>query len=141
MAEKEHIEIFKKGPKEWNLWRNENPRVRPDLSDIDFESDVHTYESIYDMPEFSGYDLSNMNLNRISARNSFFTNCFFSGSDMNFSDLCFSFFQNCSFEQCSLTVTKIGSAQFLECDFTNANLSYCSAEETNFSGSKTAGYE
>jgi len=136
VAVAEHVEMFKKGPQAWNAWRDENPDVRPDLSDIDFEKDVHTYESTYDMPEFTGYNLSYMNLNRITARNSYFIRCFLAGSDIHFSDICFSFFQNCSFEGASLAVTKIGSAEFHKCDFTNADLSYCSAEETNFSGSK-----
>lgn len=136
MAVPEHVEIFKKGPQEWNAWRDANPEIKPDLSDIDFEKDVHTYETTYDMPEFTGYNLSNMNLNKISARNSYFTRCFLAGSDLHFSDLCFSFFQNCCFEGASLAVTKIGSAEFIECDFTNADLSHCSAEETNFAGSK-----
>lgn len=135
MAVAEHIEIFKKGAEEWNAWRDANPRIRPDLSDIDFEKDVHTYESMYDMPEFTGFNLSYMNLNRITARNSFFIGCFFDGSDIHFADLCFSFFQSCKFNGASLAVTKIGSAEFHGCDFTNADLSYCSAEETNFSGS------
>nr|WP_283106289.1 pentapeptide repeat-containing protein [Shewanella saliphila] len=77
-----------------------------------------------------------MNLNRITARNSYFIRCFLAGSDLHFSDLCFSCFQNCSFVGAGLAVTKIGSAEFHECDFTSADLSYCSAEETNFSGSK-----
>lgn len=135
MAVAEHVEIFKKGPQAWNAWRDENPDIRPDLSDIDFEKDAHIYESMYDMPEFTGYNLSYTNLNRITARNSYFIRCFLAGSDLHFSDICFSFFQNCSFERASLAVTKIGSAEFHECDFTNADLSYCSAEETNFSGS------
>lgn len=135
MADSEHVEIFKNGATFWNKWRDSNPNIRPDLSDIDFESDIHTYKSRYDMPEFENYDLSNTNLSRITARNSFFINCFLAGSDINFSDLCFSFFQNCSFEDANLAVSKIGSAEFHGCNFTNADLSYCSAEETNFSGS------
>ena len=136
MAVAEHVEIFKKGSQVWNAWRDENPNLSPDLSDIDFEKDVHTYKEMYDMPEFTGYNLSHMNLNRITARNSYFISCFFAGSSLNFSDVCFSFFQNCSFKEASLAVSKIGSAEFHECDFTNSDLSYCSAEETNFSGSK-----
>ena len=55
MAVPEHVEIFIKGPQVWNSWRDENPDIRPDLSDIDFEKDVHSYESMYDMPEFTDY--------------------------------------------------------------------------------------
>ncbi|WP_373417583.1 pentapeptide repeat-containing protein, partial [Vibrio parahaemolyticus] len=53
---------------------------------------------------------------------------------MHFSDLCFSYFHNCNFERSSLAVTKIGSAEFINCNFFKADLSYCSAEETNFTG-------
>ena len=136
MANSGHIEIFKKGAKAWNAWRDSNPGISPDLSDVNFETDLHTYQAMYDMPEFTSYNLSHMNLNRIVARNSTFSRCFFAGSDLHFSDLCFSCFLNCSFEKASLAVTKIGSAEFIDCDFTNADLSYCSAEETNFMGSR-----
>ncbi|PCI21048.1 hypothetical protein COB64_00815 [Candidatus Wolfebacteria bacterium] len=136
MANSEHIEIFKKGAKAWNEWRESNPRVSPDLSDIDFESDVYLSSHIYDMPEFSGYNLSGMNLNRISARNSIFTDCSFAGSSLPWSDLCYTMFYNCNFEDAVLSVSKIGSAEFSNCNFKGADLSYCSAEETNFTGSK-----
>lgn len=136
MAVSEHIEIFKKGSKAWNEWRESNPRVSPDLSDVDFEREAHTYKHTYDMPEFSGYNLSSMNLNRISARNSFFTDCSFAGSSLPWSDLCYTMFYNCNFEDAVLSVSKIGSAEFSNCNFKGADLSYCSAEETNFTGSK-----
>lgn len=136
MANSEHVKIFKQGAKVWNEWRAANPTVRPDLSDANFESDLHTYKSTYDCPEFTGYDLSRSNLNRIVARNSSFTNCFIAGSDINFSDLCFSSFNDCIFNEASIAVSKIGSASFNKCDFENANLSYCTAEETSFWGSR-----
>jgi len=135
MADIKQIEIFKQGAKAWNQWRLTNPEITPDLSDIDFERDVHTYESRYDMPSFSGYNLSGMKLNRISARNSTFTNCNFSNSSMSFSDLCFSMFMVCDFCETTMRVTKVGSSEFFDCDFTRSDLSYCSAEETDFSGS------
>lgn len=136
MAIAEHVEIFKKGSKVWNSWREENSNLYPDLSDINFESDVHTYKEMYDLPEFVGYNLSHMNLCRITARNSLFMNCSFYGSSINFSDICFSSFQDCDFEKANLAVSRIGSAEFLSCNFTKSNLSYCSAEETSFSGSR-----
>lgn len=136
MSNPAHIDIFKQGPTVWNTWREENPNIKPDLSDINFESDVHTYESFYDTPQFEDYDLSKMQLNRIVARNSHFFNCDFSGSHMSFSDLCFSSFQSCDFSSAVMAVTKIGSASFNSCDFTKSDLSYCSAEDTDFSDSK-----
>ncbi len=97
MAVENHVAIFKKGPKAWNNWRGKFPDLKPDLSDINFECDVHEYKSLYDMPMFDDYNLTSVNLNRIQARNSSFTNCLFDYSDLYASDLCFSHFDNCSF--------------------------------------------
>ena len=36
MANKEHLKILKQGVKVWNKWREENPKVRPDLVEADF---------------------------------------------------------------------------------------------------------
>jgi hypothetical protein len=38
MANKEHLAILKTGVKEWNKWRGENPRLRPDLRKIDLRN-------------------------------------------------------------------------------------------------------
>lgn len=135
MIDSASIENFKKGSKLWNQLRRDDSDWIPNLSDVDFESQLHSYQTQYDMPEFSGYDLSNMGLNRITARNSTFIDCDFSGSSMSFSDLCFSMFVNCRFDDTEIAVTKIGSAQFFGCSFKGSNLSYCSAEETSFSES------
>jgi hypothetical protein len=35
MADKKHIKILKKGVDTWNQWRNENPKIRPDLTEAD----------------------------------------------------------------------------------------------------------
>ena len=113
MAIAEHVEIFKKGSQVWNAWRDENPNLSPDLSDIDFEKDVHTYTEMYDMPEFTGYNLSRMNLNRITARNSYFTSCFFAGSSLHFSGSKFIFtkLSNMSLVKTNFTDTVIDGAR------------------------------
>ena len=35
MANEKHLEILKKGVKEWNEWRNKHPKEQPDLSGAD----------------------------------------------------------------------------------------------------------
>ncbi len=37
MANPEHLEILKQGVEQWNQWRKEHPKVRPDLSGADLE--------------------------------------------------------------------------------------------------------
>lgn len=136
MANPEHVAHFKHGAEFWNSWRQENPNVVPDLSDVDFEGEFHDYQHQYDMPEFGGFDLSGANLNRIQARNSIFTRCRFNGCKLYRADLCFSYFQECDFSDAAIRVARIGSAGFQECIFERTDLSYCSAVETEFTGSR-----
>lgn len=139
MADEQHIEIFKQGSKTWNAWREDNPRIEPDLSDIDFETQVHDYEHLYDTPWFRDYNLDGANLRRITARNSFFERCNFDGAKMPWSDFCYTHFRKCSLVGAELTLSKIGSARFEECCLDRAALSYCSAEDTSFIGSSLRG--
>ncbi|NOT09431.1 MAG: pentapeptide repeat-containing protein [Gemmatimonadales bacterium] len=136
MAEKSHLELFKEGPGIWNRWRQQEPNVRPDLSDVDFERDIFEKRSFYDTPAFSTFNLTGTNLNRISARNSSFLACVFDECSIYHSDLCYSSFDLCSFRGSSLRVSKLGSAQFDECVFEGTDLSYCSAEEARFTHSR-----
>jgi hypothetical protein len=136
MAESEHLQMARKGTTEWNAWRAANPRIRPDLSDVNFEKDLRSGEGFYDLPYLSGYDFSGCNLNRIIARNSLFEGCRFDKSLLNFADVCFSTFHGCTFHGTSMRVTRIGSASFEECEFEGADLAYCTAQETSFAGSK-----
>jgi len=136
MPDPKHVELLKKGTEVWNSWREQNSGVRPQLSDINFETDIHEYDHLYDTPIFSNLDLSGADLNRIQARNSRFKNCIFDRADINFADVCFSNFIECTFQGTCMRVTKIGSASFVDCEFHETDLSYCSAEETNFSGSE-----
>jgi len=34
MANPEHLKILKQGVKAWNKWRRENPRIKPNLSNV-----------------------------------------------------------------------------------------------------------
>lgn len=56
MADEEQLEILKRGVKEWNQWRKQNPDVRIDLSSADLEG--------FDFfcANLNGSDLSNANL-------------------------------------------------------------------------------
>ena len=132
MATQSHVEKFLEGSGAWNAWRAENPEVRPDLADINFEAVGPEPNDIYNFRQFENYDLSHCDLNRISARNCTFLACRFTGSAINFSDLCFSYMHGCDFADVQMRVTRIGSTEFLNCKFEGADLSYCSAEDASF---------
>jgi hypothetical protein len=37
MANDAHVALLKKGVTAWNKWRDENPKIHPDLANADFE--------------------------------------------------------------------------------------------------------
>jgi Pentapeptide repeats (8 copies) len=40
MADKKHIKILKNGVEKWNEWRNENPKIKPDLTGADLSFQI-----------------------------------------------------------------------------------------------------
>jgi uncharacterized protein YjbI with pentapeptide repeats len=130
----QHLKMLLADAVTWNRWRAESPDMRVDLSDIDFFT-IRGSDEPQLTSEFSGFDFSWGNLNRVSMRNCVFTDCNFSDCDLHFADLVNVYCVRCNFRGAGLNVSKIGFASFIECDFTDASLSYCSAEETNFIGS------
>jgi uncharacterized protein YjbI with pentapeptide repeats len=51
MANDEHVAMLKKGVDAWNAWRDENPNIRPDLSEANIGG-----------ANLEGADLSDANL-------------------------------------------------------------------------------
>jgi len=43
MANREHLEILKRGVKAWNEWREKNPDVKPDLRGADLKGRKETF--------------------------------------------------------------------------------------------------
>ena len=134
MPDEKHIEILKMGVIEWNTWREDHPKVKPNLRNINFYEEFS--KSFYDLPIFEGYNFSDIDFHMSSFRNAVFTNCCFDRSTIHFSDLVDGHFSSCSFENVGMRVTKIGSAIFNDCVFKHSDLSYCSAQKTSFRDSK-----
>ncbi|MDA3859927.1 MAG: pentapeptide repeat-containing protein [Melioribacteraceae bacterium] len=135
MANEEHIKILQSGVEKWNLWREQNPKIKPDFRDINFVDKFPSPNEVYNLPNIEGCNFINSDLHGVSLRNGIYTNCNFDGSSINFADLVDAYFQSCSFKNVNMRVTKIGSASFRDCHFEESDLSYCSAQDTSFSGS------
>ena len=65
MANQEHIEILKQGTRAWNKWRNDNPNIKPDLSEIVINQILPEEEySIWSGVEQIGVILENINFSK-----------------------------------------------------------------------------
>jgi len=58
MANPEHVEKLAAGVAAWNLWRTENPEIKPDLSEV----------KLADGLKLDGVDLSDANLKKVSIK-------------------------------------------------------------------------
>lgn len=57
MSKRQHLEILRQGPVDWNHWRQQNPEIQPDLRNVIFKRDN---------PTLSGANLSGVNFYRSS---------------------------------------------------------------------------
>ena len=71
MANKDHLKILKQGTAAWNLWRENNPDIQPDLREIDI----------------SRLDLNLINFRRVDLRESNLSNVNLSEADLKWSNL------------------------------------------------------
>ena len=80
MANPNHMKKFNEGPIAWNIWRNENPSIQPDLSGANFEradlcidmsfvlnfSNSNLEGAKFNRSELEGVDFSGSNLRNAS---------------------------------------------------------------------------
>jgi|LGOV01.1.fsa_nt_gb uncharacterized protein YjbI with pentapeptide repeats len=132
MANEEHIKILKLGIREWNQWRKVYPKIRPDLSGINFYDVFPGSNDMYDIPAIEGANFDDCNLRNAEMRDREFNNCSFISAELHMADLCFAYFYNCQFNDTRMRLSRIGSTIFSGCIFCESDLSYSSAENTSF---------
>jgi len=108
MANEEHLARLKQGVAAWNAWREENPKIRPDLSKADL----------------IGEDLSGANLSGAILSDANLTGAFLSGAT-----LC-----DAILDEANLTGAYLGKANFSRAMLIEANLTGAYLGEANFSG-------
>lgn len=130
----DYIVLLKNGADKWNAERKLNPTLRPIMRDVNFVEEFGGPD-FYDLPEFSGVDFSNSDMNMASLRNCTFLGCCFDDAYLTYTDLVDALFVRCTFRRVCMRVAAIGNAEFKDCIFEECDMSYCSAEETSFEGS------
>lgn len=146
--------ILKQGVEVWNKWREENPAVRPDLSDKAFinkhfdkinlaYSDLnHVYFETCFLPEaiLSGADIGRMEILESVlhfAQLDNITRAPYSikGSDLRFSKCKNSNFSNCIISAVTFNHANLMNSSFLNADIENTSFDSCNLDNADFSDS------
>ncbi len=103
MADKEHLKILRQGVEAWNQWRDDNPEIRPDLSDDRFFHDPYFIPQKLLKANFTNTNLSNIDL----------TDCIFDKADLRGANLSgvkcnYTSFRNSDFRGANLTKAQLG---------------------------------
>ncbi|MGJ3252156.1 MAG: pentapeptide repeat-containing protein, partial [Elainellaceae cyanobacterium] len=125
MANEEHVKILKQGVEAWNLWRQENPEVKPDLRSADLRSANLSNANL------SNANLSNANLrySDLSAANLSYSNL--SAANLSAADLSYSNLSNSNLRYSDLNAANLSYSNLRYSDLSAANLSYSNLSYSN----------
>jgi len=111
MANEKHLEIIRQGVEQWNQWREDNPEIEPDLSDVDL----------------SNLKLNNANLSDTDLRRSILKNTDFRGANLVRADL-----RSASINKASFNLAKMREANFSEAYLRASDLSEADLKRAYF---------
>lgn len=124
MANKNHRAILRSGVDAWNLWRNENPNIKPDLSRSSLR------EADFSGANFSGADLTVADLRRANLSEAFFTSADFRHADFSGANLSGAHFTEADLRIANLHKADLRLVNLSHADLSGANLSgadFCDA--------------
>lgn len=123
MANPEHLEILKQGVEVWNKWREENPKIRPNLIRADLRDE-----------NLSSLDLRNLDLRGTVFKNANLTSADLRNSYFNSADLRDAILTNANLINTNFFATKLQNT-----DFSGAAMGYTSFGNTDLSEVKNLG--
>ncbi len=134
MANREHVKIIKQGPDQWNKWRRENPKQKPDLRRADLKG-RNLYEAnlgLTDLREadLSWADLTLANLYRANLREAGFIWANLSEANLSETNLQEVDLSWANLSGADLYKANLREALFLNTNFSNIDLSQVKGLET-----------
>lgn len=115
MASMEHVKYLKKGVEYWNNWRNNNKKLKPDLSNYDFVMEGNS-GACWDKKK-NRVDLSNIN---------------FSNTNLSATNLKNARLMNANLSNANLTNSKLDNANLIGVDASKASFVLARARQANF---------
>jgi TIR domain-containing protein/pentapeptide repeat protein len=121
MANQKHLDILKKSVETWNMWREEHPNIRPDLSD------ANLYGVLLYNADLSNADLSNADLNGADL-----SNADLNGADLSCTNLGGAVLHNADLSSAELSSAELSGADLSGATLHNADLNGANVGYTSF---------
>ena len=115
MANEQHVKIIKKGPEDWNRWREENPAEAIDLSGADLRGVVLTK-----------VNLKGANLKRARLQFSNLAGALMEGANL----------EQARLQEVNLQGAQLESANVKKCNFMESNLQNANFQNADIQGSQ-----
>jgi len=133
MANAEHVDNFRKGPRNWNEWRRDNPEVVPDLR-----------EAVLRGGDFRPRDLNGVDLREANLREADFSGADLSGADfrrasLTRANLLWANLREADFSEANLSGANLSGANLVSADLRGANLSGANLSGAAFCGADLSG--
>lgn len=129
MADFDHVEILKRGPEAWNLWRAENPDVTPDFKEADLGRDLAFWGTDIHDADFQGAQLKWANF---SMANLYGAN--FAGANLEAAVFYGADLRRADFSGADLRGSDLSSVAAIRANFTDCNLCDATLILADFSG-------
>src|SRR5262245_52633413 len=118
MANPEHLEILKRGVKEWNQWREAHPDIKPD---------------------FFGMNLTCADLSGANLRWAVLSGAVLCGANLSEADLSEAYLSGAILNEANLSGTNLSGANLIRADLSGADLSGADLSGANLSGADLSG--
>lgn len=127
-ANKQHLNLLKKGTVGWNRWRERNPNIQPELYRVDLRS--IGYQNLNGV-NLSGADLREAELQQANLTNADLYGADLSGADLRRANLSYANIRSANLSGANLGDSWLVSANLCEANLSRANLRGVSLNEAN----------
>src|SRR5215217_6764407 len=143
MADQTHLEILRQGLDAWNLWREQYPAIKPDLSEADLKWQPYGPYS-RDVSRLSGRNFSRTNLSEADLSGAYLSKADLSEADFSEADLSGAILSKANLSEADLSKAHIGGLDLSGLDLhgldlSGKNLSGKNLSEANLSEADLSG--
>jgi hypothetical protein len=136
-ASRNHLDILKRDPVEWNRWRKYNQRVQPELPGLVL-ADLNLVGIDLSSANLSGAKLDGSNLSSAILRAACLNDASLIETDLTEANLTKADLRGANLSGANLANVSLNSASLIETDLTEANLTQADLREADLSGANLA---